>query len=42
MNLTLEHMNYFSVDVLQILHKECNVTFMINDGYITDIGYMFG
>lgn len=42
MNLTLENMNYFSIDVLQILHEECNVTFMINDGYITGIGYMFG
>ena len=41
MDLTIDYMNGFSVEVLEMLYKECNVTFMINDGHITDIGYMF-
>ena len=41
MDLTIEKMNAFSVEVLEMLYIECNVTFMINDGHITNIGYMF-
>lgn len=42
MLLMIENFNYFTLEVLQELFEKCNVTYVIEDGRITDIGYKFG
>lgn len=42
MMILVNNCNFFTLEILEELFEKCNVTYVIEDGYITDIGYRFG